>query len=336
MNQKLGTFRKDSRTLKQETDCHRRSFGKIGIFLGGTSRERPISLRSGKAVFQALQEADFDVILIDTAESFLPLLKRRAIDTAFIALHGSGGEDGTLQKLLDRFRIPYVGSSANASLRAFDKARAKKFFLRSGIPTAPFQMVTRGNWKKAVKVWEPPYVIKPTREGSSIGIFFVENKKQAPQKVEAGLKRYPSLLFEKKIEGREFTIGILGDEALPVIELKTKRAFYDYTAKYTKGLTEYLIPAPIPAEWTQRLQTIALKAHRALKLRDLSRVDFMMTQTGEPYVLEINSIPGFTETSLLPKAARSIGIDFTELCTRLLEIACARRQQAREKVGECV
>ncbi|MBI4358682.1 MAG: D-alanine--D-alanine ligase [Candidatus Omnitrophica bacterium] len=311
-----------------------RSFGKIGVFLGGRSHERPVSLRSGQAVYQALKNAGLDVVKIDTANGFRATLKRNPLDFAFLALHGAGGEDGTVQRILNRKRIPYVGSGVRASALAFDKGRAKRLFQRFNIPTPPFDVMTRTNWKKVIGKWRPPYVIKPVNEGSSIGIFFVETKGGAGKRIQSSFKTYPRLLIEKKIGGREFTVGILGRKALPVIELRPKRKFYDYKAKYTKGLTEYLIPAPIPKKLAMRLQFLARKVHKILGLRDLSRVDFKMDDEGKPLVLEANSIPGFTDTSLLPKAAQEAGLDFTHLCLSLLERALVRSQRLKDNNGK--
>lgn len=318
--------------------------GRIGIFLGGKSRERAISLRSGEAVYQALLKTGLSVEKIDPAaaewrrassklrraSNILKRLRHRPIDLAFIALHGAGGEDGSIQKVLERFRIPYVGSNPKASRAAFDKTKAKRLFRRFGIPTPDYQVITRKNWRQAIKRWRPPYVIKPACEGSSIGVSFVDQKPEAKAKIRSALRRYPVLLIERKITGREFTVGILAKRALPVIELKPKRKFYDFKAKYTKGLTEYLVPAPISKSLSRRLQHIALDVHRLLGLRDLSRVDMMMDASQEPYVLEVNSIPGFTETSLLPKAARSVGIEFDELCLQLVRFAASRQRNGRK------
>ena len=302
------------------------SFGRVGIFLGGRSRERAISLKSGRAIHQALKEVGLDVVLIDTANGFISRIKKAPIDIAFPALHGTGGEDGTIQRILEKARIPYVGSAPKASALAFDKFRAKQAFRRFNIPTPPYELLTRKNWKRIVQKWNPPYVIKPVSEGSSIGIFFVERRGSGLAKIQLSFRKYPQLLIEKKIGGREFTVGILDEVPLPVIELKPKRKFYDFKAKYTKGLTEYLIPAPISRELSERLKAIALKAHRTLGLRDLSRVDIKVDSGGQPFVLEVNSIPGFTETSLLPKAARETGLDFTALCLKLVELAYQRKK----------
>ena len=306
--------------MGQTADLNQATFGRVGVFFGGKSHERVISIRSGMAVYQALKNEGLDVIAIDTANGFRSKLKQKPIDRAFLALHGTGGEDGTIQKILNRFKIPYVGSGPKASSLAFDKIRAKQIFLRRGIPTPLHAVVTSKNWKRVLQDWRTPYVVKPVQEGSSIGIFFVEGKQSPDKRVRGALKQYSQLLIEKKIEGREFTVGILGKQALPVIELRPKRKFYDYKAKYTKGLTEYLVPAPISKKFAKQLQVLALKAHSALGLRDLSRVDFKVDYQDNPYVLEVNSIPGFTETSLLPKAASKAGLDFSQLCLRLLKM----------------
>lgn len=306
------------------------NFGRIGVLLGGNSRERQVSLRSGRAVYQALKSVGLDVVRIDTQVGFRSKLKRARIDLAFLALHGRGGEDGTIQRILTAKGIPYVGSDSRGSASAFDKARAKRIFFRLGIPTPPFEVLNPKNWRQKVQRWDLPYVIKPVHEGSSIGVFFVERSRDISKKIQSSFKHYRRLILEQKIEGREFTVGILGRSALPVIELKPKRRFYDYKAKYTKGLTEYSIPAPVSQELTVALQSWALRAHEALGLRDLSRVDFKVDIRGNPFVLEVNSIPGFTETSLLPKAAEFMGLDFPRLCLRLLELA-KERQRFDEK-----
>lgn len=303
-----------------------KKFGRVGVFLGGKSHERPISLKSGKAVYHALKDAGLDVVMVDTANGFHSKLRNRQIDLAFLALHGTGGEDGTIQKVLNRSRIPYAGSGPKASALAFDKAQAKRLFVRSKIPTPDYDVLTQKNWRQKLQKWKPPYVIKPVNEGSSIGVFFVDRKGGEDKKILSSFKRYPRLLIEKKIKGREFTVGILGEKALPVIELKPKRKFYDYKAKYTKGLTEYLIPAPISKDLFCRLQSIALKVHQVLGLCHLSRVDFKVDSSHHPFVLEVNSIPGFTETSLLPKAAHKAGLDFTQLCLALLNMAYQRNK----------
>ena len=247
------------------------------------------------------------------------------IDVAFIALHGHGGEDGSIQRLLKKRGIPYVGSDAVSSRRTFDKVAAKKIFRRVGIPTPEYRVIDRRKWASQLNGFKGPYFVKPIQEGSSIGAFAVEDLKKSSEKLKRALKIYSSLLVEKKIEGREFTVGIFGRKPLPVMELKPKRPFYDYRAKYTKGMTDYLVPAPLPKKVAQRLQALAYSVHQALGLRDFSRVDLKMDLRGRPFVLEANSIPGFTELSLLPKAARAAGISFEALCFRLVDWAYQRR-----------
>ncbi|MBI3306684.1 MAG: D-alanine--D-alanine ligase [Candidatus Omnitrophica bacterium] len=297
---------------------------RIGILLGGNSSERKISLRSGRAVDQALRGIGYHSVKIDprSPQRMQSLLSR--IDVAFIALHGQGGEDGTVQKLLTRKNIPYIGSDVHASRRAFDKCQAKKIFRKNGVPTPPFTLVTAKNWKSRLRGFPTPFVIKPLCEGSSIGVFFVEDFAKCAEKIRKALKGYGMLLAEKKIIGREFTVGILGDRALPVVELKPKRSFYDYRAKYTSGMTDYLVPAPISKKIAKRIQAAGLSAHQALGLRDFSRVDIMLDEKNRPFVLEANSIPGFTALSLLPKAARAAGISFEDLCCRLVHAAWKR------------
>lgn len=309
----------------QQFAIKRKNFGRIGVFLGGRSKERPISIKSGTAVYEALLSGGHDVVSIDTANGFRSSLKRRPIDIAFLALHGRGGEDGTIQKMLNELGIPYTGSGPEASRRAFNKEITKRILKRSGIPTPDYAVLTRNNWKKIIQQWKPPFVIKPVQEGSSIGIFFVERKNQGLKKIQAELNVYGKLLIERKIEGREFTVGILGNQTLPVIELKPKRKFYDFKAKYTKGLTDYLVPAPIDDHLRLKLQKMAYLTHQTLGLCDLSRVDIKADKNGRLYVLEANSIPGFTETSLLPKAARCAGLDFEHLCLYLLDQAKRKR-----------
>lgn len=309
--------------------CSNLKFGlsknlKIGVLAGGTSSERKISLRSGRAVFKALRRTGRKVVWIDpkNKSQFLAALKK--IDLAFIALHGHGGEDGSIQAFLDRKNIPYIGSDACSSRTAFDKALSKKVFLRSHIPTSRYAVAEMRSWKRVIQRFGTPCFVKPLREGSSIGAFAVEDLDKMAVKIKRALKAYGPLMVEPKIDGRELTVGVLGKRALPVIEMRPKGAFYDYHSKYTKGMTDYIVPAKIPAKLARRLQAIALKTHRALGLRDFSRVDMMVDGRGRVYVLEANSIPGFTELSLLPKAARAAGISFEQLCLQLADWACKR------------
>lgn len=297
---------------------------KIGVLSGGASSERKISLKSGKAVNLALKRAGFPTLFIDPKYPEQMNRNLRRVDIAFIALHGKGGEDGTIQSLLEKQGIPYIGSDTKGSRRAFDKVVAKKIFLKKGIPTPPSTVVNARNWKSRLSKFPMPAFVKPLREGSSIGAFAIEDLSQNAENLKRAVRRYETLLVERQILGREFTVGVLGTNALPVIELKPKNAFYDYRAKYTKGMTEYVVPARIPAALTRKMQKLAVRAHQALGLRDFSRTDFMVDEKNRPYALEVNSIPGFTELSLLPKAARAKGISFEDLCTRLVSWAYER------------
>ena len=300
---------------------------RIGILAGGSSSEREISLRSGRAVKKALAACGISTAFLDPRDESRFQSALRRIDLAFIALHGSGGEDGVVQARLEKNKIPYVGSDPAGSRLAFDKLLAKKLFQKAGIPTPPYAVIRYPDWREKLSAFPVPFVIKPLREGSSVGVFIVEDLGRAAEKIRQSLREYGELLAEKKIEGREFTVGILGDKALPVIELVPKRSFYDYRAKYTKGLTEYRVPAPIPAALERRLRRLALRVHRTLGLRDFSRTDLMLDRGGNPYVLEANSIPGFTELSLVPKAALAAGISFENLCCRLVAMAHGRAKR---------
>ncbi len=299
---------------------------KIGVLSGGNSSERPISLRSGRAVLRALERSGFAVRRIDPRETSYIKKRLSGVDLAFIALHGKGGEDGSIQALLEKQGIPYLGSDPKGSRLAFDKVEAKIIFDRKKIPTPAWVTFTRKNWQTLAR-FPTPFFVKPIADGSSIGIFLVEDFKRSAEKIIHGLEEYGVLLAEKKIEGREFTVGILGKKPLPVIELRPKRKFYDYRAKYTRGMTRYLVPAPIPPAWQKKFQSVALRVHEALGLRDFSRVDLMADREGRPFVLEANTIPGFTELSLLPKAAREAGLSFETLCEKLVGMAWRRSKR---------
>ncbi len=293
--------------------------------MGGRSSERAVSLRSGRAVNEALNSAGYKTVLIDPRNLRMAEKKIRRIDVAFLALHGHGGEDGTIQRWLSKKGIPFVGSDALSSLRAFDKVKSKKIFRKQRIPTAPFTVLTSANWKRRLAHFRPPCFAKPACDGSSVGVFCIEDfSKKAVTLIKQGIKKHGRLLIERKITGRELTVGILGESALPVIELVPKRSFYDYRAKYTKGMTEYLVPAPVSKKLSARLQQLAMRVHRGLGLRDLSRVDIMVDRRGRPYVLEANSLPGMTNLSLIPKAARAAGISFEDVCQNLVTWALQR------------
>lgn len=292
---------------------------KIGVLCGGRSSERAVSLRSGDAVYRALKRLGYSCLKIDPADP--PRMNRRLkkIAVAFIALHGTGGEDGYIQKLLSRKKIRFTGSDAISSSTAFDKNLSKQCFVRHGIPTPPGMVLK--NQKIVPPAFPGPYFAKPVQNGSSVGVFSIEDFDKNVVNLKKKIRQHGSYLIEKKIQGREFTVGILGSKVLPVIELKPKRDFYDYKSKYTKGMTDYLVPAPITTQLASKLQRISMKVHRVLKLRHMSRVDLLVDENGRPYVLEANTIPGMTNLSLLPKAAGAAGISFEQMCEKIVLMA---------------
>lgn len=299
---------------------------RVGVICGGTSSERLISLKSGKGIAAALLKAGCSVTVLDPKKRKLFLAQIKSIHVAFIALHGLGGEDGAMQAFLKKRKIPFVGTDVRGCRRSFRKEVAKRAFQKASIPTPNFIVLktTKGVERLFHKLSGDLFV-KPSEEGSSIGVFELSRQKKNLKRIEKSLQKYGKLLVEEKIVGREFTVGVLGQRALPVVELVTNRSFYDFKAKYTKGNTKYKVPAKINASLEQKLKSLALKTHKVLELRDMSRVDFMVSKDGKPYVLEANTIPGFTELSLLPKAARAAGISYEALCLKLVNYALQRR-----------
>ena len=308
--------------------------GHIGVLMGGCSCEREISLKSGKAVFDALKNYGCHVSALDIAshreDAVLSLLRSPKIDVAFIALHGEFGEDGGIQSLLEKANIPYTGSGVSASRLAINKVLTQNTFKQNGIPVPEFEVFSK-NSKINNAVFDRikyfPVVVKPATQGSSIGITLVDNRKNLAAAIDKALEYDSEILIERYIEGKELTIGILGQTALPVVEIRPKNKFFDFTAKYQAGMTDYIIPAQISKEMTLKVQNAACEAHRVLGCRDFSRVDIVLDGEARFYVLEINTIPGFTATSLLPKAAKAAGIDFTELCLKLIALAYQRQKR---------
>lgn len=311
--------------------------GTIGILMGGYSSEREISLRSGKAVVEALTQAGCKVkaldIILKEEHRILEFIREAKIDVAFIALHGKLGEDGTIQMILERLKTPYTGSGARASCTALNKVSTQRLFKEKDIPVAEFEVFSSNGAsfdREAEELIERmnnfPVVVKPACEGSSIGITVVHEKDDFRVALTNAFRYGNEVLVERFIEGRELTVGILGQQALPVIEILPKNKFFDFKAKYEQGITEYLIPAPLPENIARQVQEVALSAHRVLGCRDVSRVDIMLDRQLRSCVLEVNTIPGFTATSLLPKAARAAGMDFTELCLKLIELAYEKKR----------
>ena len=295
---------------------------KITVMLGGPSAEREVSLRSGASVAEALRSLGHEVAELDPRAPGWKL--PAGTQVVFLALHGTYGEDGTVQSELDQLGVPYTGCDAAASRIAFDKALTKERCVTAGVPTAKHVLVSAANtsWPRG---WNPPVVIKPVRQGSSVGLQFVERVADWSAALTEALRYDTQVLVEEKIVGREMTVGILAGEALPLVEIRPKAGAYDYRNKYTVGATEYLCPAPLDVATTKCVQVAALGAFRAVGARDYARVDVMMRPTGEPIVLEVNTLPGMTETSLLPKAAVAAGIAYADLCERMVKLAWQRK-----------
>jgi D-alanine-D-alanine ligase len=290
-------------------------FARVGVLMGGPSAEREVSLKSGAAVARGLREAGYAVveIVLPGSEVAIP----NDVEAVFIALHGTFGEDGTLQALLAEQGVPYTGSHAEASRTAFDKVATKHVLEQEGIPTPRYQVLRNGD----PRALDLPVVVKPALQGSSIGLHCVMEERQWAPAVADACSYDGDVLVEAYIEGAELTVGVVGDAVLPVVEIRAPGGHYDYEAKYLSGTTEYLVPAPISEEQAEACSTWAAAAFQALGCHGLGRVDFRMAPDGELYVLEVNTIPGFTETSLLPKAAQAAGISFSNLCGRIMETA---------------
>jgi D-alanine-D-alanine ligase len=290
---------------------------KIGVLYGGWSSEREISIGSGQCVLRSLKKQGFQARGIDVDVNSIRKLK--GIDVAFIALHGKPGEDGTIQGLLDFLGIPYTGSGVVGSAIGMDKVLSKYLFMAHGLPTPEFYYEKNYDVNEIIIKLDLPVVIKPRAEGSSVGITIVETKADLERAIQRTRRKFKDLMFEKFIPGMMATCGILNDIPLPVLEIAPKRRkFYDYKSKYTKGMTEYIVPARIPDTQTKVLQDYALSAHRAIDARGFSRVDFILDHDHNPYVLEVNTIPGLLSGSNLPLEAQAIGLTYDELVFEIL------------------
>jgi len=302
---------------------NKKGLGKVGVLAGGPSSEREISLKSGRAVYSALINEGFDAIFLDiTADAPYDAIKNAGIDVAFIALHGKFGEDGTVQKMLEDARMPYTGSGVEASRLAIDKIASKVIFIKSGIPTPRYTVFEKDNFTAGdIDNIELPVVVKPQFEGSSIGLSIVKEKGALKGALDKAFGYGNKVLLEEYIEGREITVGILNDMPLPVVEIVTRDHVYDYSAKYNDPATKYIVPAPLAISDYEKAQRLGRCAHEALGCRSFSRVDMILTGSGDIFILEVNTIPGMTERSLLPKAAAAQGLAFGKLCAKLIEDA---------------
>ena len=296
---------------------------RLAVLKGGPSAEREISLRTGAACAEALREAGYEVteVVVDDANFVVP----EGTDLAFLAMHGPFGEDGQVQDILQARGIPYTGADAATSRITIDKEKTKEKFRQSGVPTPEGQLV-----RKLEEITVPlPVFIKPNSQGSSVGSRAATTREELALALVDALKFDSEVMVEQLIKGRELTVGVLGDVVLPIVEIHPLDGFYDYTNKYTKGRTEYFCPARLPEEITALIQQYALAAHRSVGNTIYCRVDFLLEEDVFPYCLEINTIPGMTATSLLPKAAAAVGITFPQLCQRIVELSWAAREKER-------
>jgi D-alanine-D-alanine ligase len=300
----------------------------ITVMLGGPSAEREVSLRSGAAVAEALRSLGHCVSELDPQPGQWKL--PNPTDVVFLALHGTYGEDGAIQKELEALGVCYTGCDPEASRIGFDKLLTKQRCVAAGVPTARYTVFESAgaSWPMG---WTPPVVLKPACQGSSVGLQFVDRVADFSAALAEALRFDPRVVMEEKIIGRETTVGILGDQPLPVVEVRPKAGVYDYATKYTVGTTDYFCPAPFDEATAARIQQAALGAFKAIGGRDYSRVDVMVRPNGDPIVLEVNTLPGMTETSLLPKAAAASGLDYPHLCQKMIDLALARKKGESRK-----
>lgn len=301
-------------------DVLRQRLGRVAVMMGGDSAEREVSLKSGREVLAGLQNAGVEAYGVDVhQEDIFPLVQARDFDRVFIALHGRGGEDGSLQAILGQARIPYTGSDVMSSALAMDKLRSKYVFAGAGLPTPAFRLMTDPD--QAVSIFAElgaPLSVKPVREGSSIGVRRVESGAELAEAFAEAVAHDPMVLVEKWIDGTEFTVAVLGEQALPPIGLSTDNVFYDYDAKYLANDTRYQVPCGLPEAEEAYLQELSVAAFRVLGCRSWGRVDVMRDANGGFWLLEVNTVPGMTDHSLVPMAAQAAGIGFSELVVRIL------------------
>ena len=289
----------------------------IAVLMGGYSTEREISLMSGKAVYKALLKNNVECFSFDLTEDNLDKLWIKEFDKAFIVLHGRGGEDGYIQSLLDKRKVPFTGSGVDASNLCMNKAHTKNIWLKQELPLSPSIVATQGKPIDPID-FPLPWAVKPTMEGSSIGITKVENKNELDTALELAWQYNNEALIEHWIEGDEYTVAILGNQALPSIKIMSDHDFYDYDSKYFSNKTEYLCPSDLSEQQEKNIQTIAMKAFNLTGASDWGRVDFILDKNKNPYLLEINTVPGMTSHSLVPMAAKAAGMNFEQLVLKIL------------------
>jgi D-alanine-D-alanine ligase len=299
----------------------------VAVLMGGVSRERDVSIESGRYVSDALRDAGVDVVTVDISPDKLDVLDDKSIDVFFIALHGRWGEDGVLQEILESKGLVYTGSPPKASQLAFDKWASKEYFTKAGAHSPDAILFEPGakdlEIEQQIRRLGQKYVIKPLREGSTFGVSIVDDPKSVVETAEKCSKEFGDCMIEEFVPGREITVGVLGKDALPILEIRARGGFYDYQAKYLDDKTEYLFDTIDNPTLTARIQKSAIDCFNALGCRGVARVDFILGSEDIPYVLEINTIPGMTNHSLLPKAAAKAGISMSQLCLRIVEMALA-------------
>ncbi|MFH1612390.1 MAG: D-alanine--D-alanine ligase [bacterium] len=308
----------------------------IAILSGGYSKEREVSLRSGKAVFEALKKHKLKPILIDPQnKNFIQDFYKYKIDLVFMALHGGFGENGSIQGLLNLLNITYTGSDVEASALAMNKILTKGVLKENKIPIPSYYVINNKNLqdecKNILKKFSLPIVLKPSSEGSSFGVFIIKEEKKLFSTIKKIQQEFKQIFIEKFIKGRNITIGILGKEVLPILELRPKTEFYDYKAKYTAGLTEFIIPAPFPKHIYEKIQKLAFKTHEVLGCKDISRIDMIIDENNKPFVLEVNTLPGLTDLSDFPAQAKTANISYDELILKILNLAIEREIISKEK-----
>ncbi len=302
---------------------------KIAVLMGGPGSERDVSLATGRGVSKALRSLGTEVVEVDVRDEDFALPKDA--DLAFITIHGTFGEDGQLQKILEERGVPYTGDGVQASLAAFDKILSKEKFREHNVVTPEWEVVEVSQ-RPTISV---PLVVKPARQGSTVGVVIVKTASELDSAMAEAVKFDRKLLIEKFVPGRELTIGVLGDQALPILEIIPKGGFYDFNNKYpflnpqAGGGAEHVCPAKIDPNKTKQIQELALRAFRALGLVVYARVDMLLSDSGDPFVLEANTIPGMTEASLLPEAAAAAGINYVDLCARIIALSRARTERSR-------
>jgi len=297
-------------------------FGKVAVLLGGKSAEREVSLKSGSMVLAALRKKGVDAHPFDPKDRDVQDLVKERFARVFIALHGRFGEDGTVQGVLEWLGIPYTGSGVLASALAMDKVRTKRLWAAESLPTAPYEVLAGdSNLKAVAKKLGTPLFVKPASEGSSVGMTKVKKAADLEEAYALAVNYDPIVIAEKFIDGPELTVAIVADRVLPIIRIETPREFYDYEAKYIANDTRYLIPCGLSDKKEKEIQALCLKAFRALGCRGWGRVDLMLDRRGRPFLLEVNTSPGMTDHSLVPMAARAVGMSYEDLCVKILELA---------------